>query len=232
MGMGMLDRYRKPGGFLQLLNLIETSGPQKQEKFISLIREEDPRWAEALVQKTLSMQKIMSWEETALMEITAYIQEIVLATALHGLEEEPREKLLKSMSGPQRRNVSEAFKTSKPSAAEISTVFARMITDVRKMISDGRIRIEKVDPTLVIDDNIEENLKKVAVEASDNVVPISTKTEPPTVAQQAARANSATANISDATLKAKVQALLSENAKLREEVAVLRGKLEHIKKIA
>jgi hypothetical protein len=229
--MGMLDRYRKPGGFLQLLNLIETSGPQKQEKFISLIREEDPRWAEALTQKTLSMQKIMSWEDTALMEITAYIQEIVLATALHGLEEEPREKLLKSMSGPQRRNVSEAFKASQPSSAEISTVFARMITDVRKMISDGRIRIEKVDPTMVIDDNIEENLKKTPIEKSDNVVAMPTKSEPPTVAQQAARTNSATANASS-DLKAKVQSLLSENAKLREEVAVLRGKLEHIKKIA
>jgi hypothetical protein len=227
--MGMLDRYRKPGGFLQLLNLIETSGPQKQEKFISLIREEDPRWAEALAQKTLSMQKIMSWEDTALMEITAYIQEIVLATAMHGLEEAPREKLLKSMSNSQKRQVDEAFKASKPSPAEISTVFARMITDVRKMIVDGRIRIEKVDPSMVIEDNIEDNLKKAPLEKPDNVIVMHEK---PQSTPTAEHGKSAPANSSDASLKAKVQSLLSENAKLREEVAVLRGKLDHIKKIA
>lgn len=35
--MGMLDRYKKKGGFNQLLQLLETSPSAKREQFLSLI---------------------------------------------------------------------------------------------------------------------------------------------------------------------------------------------------
>ena len=40
--MSMIDRYKKKGGFLQLLNLLETTGGEKREKFLKMIAEENP----------------------------------------------------------------------------------------------------------------------------------------------------------------------------------------------
>ena len=235
--MSMLYRYRKSGGFVQLLNLIETSGPQKQTKFLELVREEDPRWADAIVEKTLSIQKICGWSNEALMEVVANLQPLALSVMLHGLETEVREKILAAMSNSARRNVMDSFNASKPTPAEISTTFGRVITEVRKMIGDGRLRMDKIDPTLVIADDIEEQLKKPekvkerdadshddAVFADSNVI------EMHTAHPELGHVPSANPEVN--MLKKKLQHLMTENANLKHEVLRLRSKLEQIKRIA
>jgi len=42
--MSSIQRYKKPGGFLQLLSLIETFGGQKREKFIEMVDAESHVW--------------------------------------------------------------------------------------------------------------------------------------------------------------------------------------------
>jgi hypothetical protein len=158
--MAMLDRYRKPGGFLQLLNLIETSGPTKQSKFLEIVKEEDPRWAEMMGEKLLSMQKICGWNNEALMEVVANLQILSLAVMLHGLDDPNRDKFTTAMSNGQKRMVMEQFNASQPSPSEVNSTFSRVITDVRKMITDGRLRMEKIDPKLIVEEGIEESLKK------------------------------------------------------------------------
>ena len=230
----MLDRYRKSGGFVQLLNLIETSGPQKQTKFLELVREEDPRWADAIVEKTLSIQKICGWSNEALMEVVANLQPLALSVMLHGLEPEVREKILAAMSNSARRNVMDSFNASKPTPAEISTTFGRVITEIRKMIGDGRLRMDKIDPSLVVADDIEEQLKKPekgkdkdseshddAVFADSNVVELHPEL-----------GHVPSTNPEVNMLKKKLQHLVTENANLKHEVLRLRSKLEQIKRIA
>lgn len=60
--MGMLDRYKKKGGFVQLLQLIETSPSKKQEQFLGLIAEESPAWEDTLRKKILTIDKVYSWD--------------------------------------------------------------------------------------------------------------------------------------------------------------------------
>ena len=47
----MLTRYRRPGGFLNLLKLIETCGGAKQDKLLKTISDEDQAYdlAESLI---------------------------------------------------------------------------------------------------------------------------------------------------------------------------------------
>ena len=68
ISMSMIDRYRKKGGFVQLLNLIETMGKDKQEKFLKMIGDESPNWSVEIRKRLLSIDKILSWNPSYLAE--------------------------------------------------------------------------------------------------------------------------------------------------------------------
>ncbi|RYZ83809.1 MAG: hypothetical protein EOP04_19245 [Proteobacteria bacterium] len=74
----MLDRYKKKGGFSQLLNLIETSGGRKQEQFLGLIAQENPAWERELKSKILTVDRIFSWPEDVMSEVLSRIQPLTL----------------------------------------------------------------------------------------------------------------------------------------------------------
>lgn len=251
--MAMLDRYRKPGGFLQLLNLIETSGQQKQMKFLEIVKEEDPRWAEMITEKILSIQKICGWNNEALMEVVANLQSLSLSVMLHGLDEQNRDRFTTAMSNSQKRNVMEQFNAAQPTPSEISTTFSRVITDVRKMITDGRLQMQRIDPKLVVEEGIEEALKKPAktfggsdsapraeVDLSGLDLHSSYPEMPSSAGASAAPAMGGSAPAANANqgatevvlLKKKLTVVLNENQMLKQEVSRLRGKLDQIKKIA
>ncbi len=103
--MAMLTRYQKSGGFIQILQLIETCGKQKQENFLQMIEKEDPRWATAIKDKMLTIEKIFSWENAVLNEVAGRLQELTLATAMHGLKPEENARLLSTYTHSQRRNI-------------------------------------------------------------------------------------------------------------------------------
>ena len=67
--MSMLSRYKRAGGFVQLLSLIETSGPSKREKFLEIIRGESSSWGEAIERHSLSIDRIFSWPDEVITEI-------------------------------------------------------------------------------------------------------------------------------------------------------------------
>jgi hypothetical protein len=58
--MGMLDRYKKKSGFVQLLTLIETSSKQKQDQFLSLIGQEDSCLGECTEIKLLTIERSLA----------------------------------------------------------------------------------------------------------------------------------------------------------------------------
>ena len=53
--MSMISRYKRPGGFVQLLSLIETSTAAKKEKFLEIVRSESESWANAIEQRVLTI---------------------------------------------------------------------------------------------------------------------------------------------------------------------------------
>ena len=66
--MSMIDRYKKHGGFVQLLQLIETTEHAKSEKFLKMIAEENPVWEAEIRKKVLSIDRLLGWNQTYLME--------------------------------------------------------------------------------------------------------------------------------------------------------------------
>lgn len=260
--MSMLDRYRKPGGFYQLLALVETCGLQKQEKFLEIIRAEDPRWADALRTKMIDINRIYSWNDETIAEIVGTLQDLTLAVALHAASPEVRARILKLLSHGRKRKIDDLFGTAKPSPSEVAAMHVKILETVRKMAHDGFLRFEKFDAPLAIEDEIEDMLNKpagAAAGAAAGSAGSHATTSPAAAATHASASmfkidygdapqpaeadrdghddkhesrETAPSSLELAALKKKLVDLSKENAVLRHELSVARTKLEQIKKIA
>lgn len=156
----MLDRYKKKGGFLQLLLLIETSSPQKQESFLNLIAQESPAWEEAIKKKTLSVEKILLWDPIYLAEIFSRIQPLTIAVALRSFSEAQTAKILNCFTPSEQRKIQNIITETNPSANEIASCTMKIIAEVRELMKRGVLKLEKIDPEMVVPENIEEQLQQ------------------------------------------------------------------------
>lgn len=157
--MGILDRYKKKGGFLQLLTLIETSSKQKQDNFLSLIMQEDPFWERVLRLKILSIERVLSWPESTLVEIFTRVQPLTVAVAFHGLTNDEFERRFSFLGSADRRKLFNLSTEVNPTASEKLSCVMKLITEVRLLSNQGIVKFEKIDPDLVIDENIEEKIQ-------------------------------------------------------------------------
>ena len=255
--MGMLDRYKKKTGFVQLLNLLETSSKTKQEQFLNLIHQENPHWEEALKKRILNIDKIVSWNKETLAEIISRVQPLTLAVALRHFSEEKRNNLLAVISQSEQRKIHNLVTETNPTPAEVATCISKVVVEVRTLIQQGIIKLEKIDPELAIPENIEELLSQKPLSAY--IEPqSSTSNHPETIESKTSEGetnldfsgffqktkpagNAALEEKSETPknnkeeldfLKKKVNVLASENTQLKQELAILRNKLEQIKKIA
>lgn len=234
--MGMLDRYKKSGGFKQLLQLIETCGAVKQEKFLKMIEEEDPIWAAAIRGKMLTMEKVFSWDSNTVAEIFTRLQDLTLATAMHSFTDEQTEKVFETFTHMHRRKIEDLRESKKPSAGEIATANMKVLEEARSMISQGYLRMDTVDPSMIVEDDIEEKLLNGTVDLTS--LPEIASTSPSAEPDKPFEIDNVIANVGKASsedvkkLTMKLELMVNENSKLKKENALLKGKLEQIKKIA
>lgn len=224
---GMLDRYRKSGGFVQLVNLIETCGKEKQEKLLLTIRAEDPAWEEKIRAKLLSVQRVLSWNPIYVGEIVARMPAINVATMLHGLPKEKWDVLLGTMTQLGRKQIEENSGNSKPSCADIATSMAKFLSEARQAILAGTLRLEKVDPDLAIEEGIEEKI-------GHNVSLRALSTDAPTETGVSAQLQDVDmiGGSEIMELRKRLQHLERENASFKRELRIATEKLEQIRKIA
>ncbi|MEK2687753.1 FliG C-terminal domain-containing protein [Bdellovibrio sp. GT3] len=231
--MGMLDRYKKKGGFYQLLQLLETSPTAKREQFLTLIAGENPVWEEALRKRILTIARVYSWEGQYLVEIFSRVQPTTLAYALHGNPQEQVDTLLSCLPPISKRKITDLMAEAAPTPAEKGTCVSKMLTEVRGFIGQGIIRLEKVDPELHIPENIEEILNITSFNiGSAPLTDAAKKDAKPNIVGESDGAPSAGVNQEAEFLKRKVNQLSSEVNALKHENTVLKDKLAQIKKIA
>ena len=249
--MSALDRYQKSGGFMQLLQLIETCGTQKQEKFLKMVKEADPRWSEAIQKKMLTMTRILTWSDEVVSEIAGSLQDLTLAIALHGLDEKAKKRFYRTFSFSQRRKIEDLYEINQPSDADIGAAFIKIFIEVRKLIHEGALRADKVDPDVFVEDGIEDILRKgaqmtsgpVAVSPAHPTPPQSSAASSPLNLVQESRIvreipeppkeNEMSLDAEELRgLRKKLLMLTEENKSLKQEIHNLKSKIEQIKKLA
>ncbi len=154
----MLDRYKKTGGFVQLITLLDTCGLQKRDKFLEIIRKEDSRWARVLEAKVIDLNRVLSWSDSALAEVTCVLQEINVVAICTALDESQRARVIATLPHQRRRKLEELLENAHPTPGEVSTSINKLVEAVRKLASDGVLRFDKIDPQLHIDSDIEDRL--------------------------------------------------------------------------
>lgn len=236
--MGMVDRYKKPNGFLQLLKVIETCGPKKREQFLTVIRSESPPWAEALEQRVLSFEKILSWKPEAILEVMAQVNPLAMVTALKSLSPEAFEAFLGKMSLVERAKIERQYKEMNPNLGEINSCVMKILIETRELFLKGSLKYDKIDPQLSIPDEFEGLLEKGitiihpngAAAKSSNVAELKQRSSlpPPTEVNT-------TVNVSNGvdmeSLKKKVIELSQQLNLMKKENMLLRDKLDRIRKI-
>ena len=80
--MSMLARYKKGGGIIELVKLIEDSGEPKRSQLIAMIRQEDPEFAARVESRIFSYEMLRTLPENLLAEIVASSSPKVLAISL------------------------------------------------------------------------------------------------------------------------------------------------------
>jgi flagellar motor switch protein FliG len=147
--MSLLNRYRRKGGFENLLKLVESSTPAKQEQLLKLIEAEDSSWAELIRVKSLSMDKIFSWEPQYLKDIVYRVKPRILGISLIGQSKEVHEKVAACMPEIKWVEVSD-YLGDNFGPGEIHAAQNQVIATTRELVEDGYIRFEDVDPKLVL----------------------------------------------------------------------------------
>lgn len=242
--MGMLDRYKKKGGFIQLLNLLETSSKAKQEQFLTLISQENVNWEMELKKRVLTVDKIVEWPREPLSEIVSRIQPLTLAVALRKFEGPKREEILAILSQSEKRKILSLIDETNPNPAEIATCLSKIVMEVRSLIQQGIIKLEKFNPDMAVPENIEElinqkgtsgiSLVEATSSSASNDEDAETTLDFSGANNRSSAGNDKLETLKDENdfLKKKVNQLTQEATTLRIENSVLKNKLEQIKKIA
>ena len=159
--MSMLNRFRKPGGFQQLLTLMESCDQQKKQNLLQLVGVEDPGWAFLVKTKSLSFERIMSWPVIVLMEITPHLPDRALMTAYHMAEalakrssSDCHERWLKSLPVLKAKEIYNLAQSSSINPIEHHSTTVKIIQTVRELEAKGQIRFSNFDPTLEIDKRV------------------------------------------------------------------------------
>lgn len=237
--MGMVDRYKKAGGFIQLIQVIETCNTKKREQFMKIISEENPEWAEALNQKCLSFEKILSWKAEAILEIIASVNMLSFTASLKSLEPEKLELFLQKLSNQDRKKFELALVEAQLSPNEISASVQKVIGETRLLFVQGSLKADKIDPSLVIPDDYEFMLGRNeqsrhsggASGAGGSAATATLSFDIP-ASPAAVNASVSSLNAEFDKIQKRIVLLTREVQTLKSENQVMKDKLEKIKKIA
>ncbi len=222
--MGMIDRYKKTGGFLQLVQLIETTGSPKREQFLKMIADENPTWEAAVKQKMLSLDRMLTWNASYLMEFMPAIPPMAIACGIYPFPENKRAVFLSALAFGDRKKVEDVLKEHKPNSGEIASSQIKIIGEVRKMTATGKLKFEKFDSDLHIPENIEELLKGGSFTTIHSSVE-HVETELAAIPGITGK----TIDEESLVLRRKIVSLTQENVRLMKENKEFRDKLEAIK---
>lgn len=231
--MSMIERYKKKGGFVQLLNLIETTGGEKKEKFLKMIKDENPGWESEIRKKMLTMDKVLSWNTSYLMEVIPNVPTPALAVAISSLPADKQQIILSALPFGERKKAEDIMKDSKPNAGEVFTCQMKILMEVRNQVNSGKLKFEKFDPDMVISENIEEQL--ASGQTGIDIAAMMAELPPANAAPGAPAAHGAN-NEELAALRKKLVVLTQEMQRLQKENTELKANvstaLTALKKIA
>jgi flagellar motor switch protein FliG len=146
--MSMLARYRKPGGFGQLVMLIEGCNPKKQTQLMGLIELEDKDWHHRIKETMLTREKLLAAPSEVTNEVFSRVPDKVLTYVLHAMTPEQREKVMATFNHFKTKAINESLGGTPPSPGDIEAAFMQVFKKVRELEKDRTINFDKYYPVV------------------------------------------------------------------------------------
>jgi hypothetical protein len=143
----MLARYKKGGGIVELVKLIEDSAEPKRTQLMTMIRNEDPEFAAKVDARLFSFEKIKSLPEDVLAEIIATTPVKFVAMAIWG-ETSEFVTLCERCLGKnynEYKSEKETLTATPPAPGQIEAARRKVIAEARKLESSGAIKLPYSD---------------------------------------------------------------------------------------
>lgn len=151
--MSVLARYKKPGGFRQLLRLIETSQPIKQNKLIDAIAKENPQWAEMVQAKKITVEMVLSWSDDNLVIIFENMNIKHCCLLMKSIDASYHKRFSTLFRAPKYREINEQIaliEEIKPH--ELMAAQFHMLETVRFLEDEHILYLSLIDPKLDLSD--------------------------------------------------------------------------------
>jgi flagellar motor switch protein FliG len=149
--MSMLDRYKKSSAaIMELVKLIEDSPEPKRGNLLRMIRAEDEAFADRVEKRVIDWPKFRTLDDGILAEAVGSCPAKVVAMATLG-EEEAFVRVVERCLGnkfSEYRQEKELYKTTPPNAGQIDSARKKMISEARKLETDGALKLmnyEQID---------------------------------------------------------------------------------------
>lgn len=149
--MSILQRYRKRGGFLKLLQLVETSAPKKQEQLLKVIAAEDAAWAKDISTKMLSFEKFCGWKPDTQFLILDNCTNQYKYVLYKTLPEEVFAKITETMAPHELAPLNDNLLATKdPLDGEVLSAKSHLLEVIRSLNEDNAIILSQIDPHLAL----------------------------------------------------------------------------------
>jgi CheY-like chemotaxis protein len=148
----MLERYRKPGGFANLVKLLETYSEEKRNRLLESVKSEDPFWAELIPQKILTVERIFSWPVPVIAEIFAEVPLRITAMVMKGLNEEQQAVVYNIVGRSRYAELKDLVLTKECKAGEIVSARMFVVNVARELDANNVYKIAVIDPDLSLED--------------------------------------------------------------------------------
>lgn len=149
--MSMLSRFRKSGGFYQLLSLLESCDAEKQKQLLHLVASEDPGWAHLVKIKVLTVEKILNWPTNVLQEIAAHVPDSLHLSLLIGFSDYQKQKWISALPTMRGRDLKDRLHLFTANPQEAASAAIKLVQIVRELESEGKIHFKQFDPSLIIE---------------------------------------------------------------------------------
>ena len=147
-----LAKYKKPGGFLQLIQLVEASPPSAQQKIMRMIAAEDPGWALLVQKKMLKVDRVLTWPTWVLEKVFSEIPTFQIAHILQAAQPHLRDRVYEVLGAKQAEVVKgELAKIPLPSEDQIHAAVIKLMQGIRSLEGRRLIRFEEFDESVLID---------------------------------------------------------------------------------
>jgi len=246
--MNMLDRYKKTGGFIQLLTLIESADPEKAQKILNLVAQESAVWAKAIEDKRLTLTRLAEFSNSVLDEAFKTVPASNIAVALTHAPDQIKQKILSVLDPVHRKKVEiSEINYPNPNDGEIYASQIKLFIALRTALAEHRTKMEAWPDNLRIPDNFEKELTKTYWNKLLNpVTPLSeTEPEPKTTIEPNHKKPTDVTNSTHLVLQNKIDKLTNENTEIKKllnaahdqnqqlktQILRLQKKLDEIKKI-